>query len=109
MHFSCKWTLGHLKGLLDFFVHHFDVGLIDCECLHGETRCLIDWDVLHFLIVIPVLIQHQEHLLGTAKCDDWEQDVATSLQNASDFLQEIQFPLLTRQVIGDAIGTLHND
>ncbi len=60
-------------------------------------------------MAIPVLVEDQQELLGSAEREDGHQHPAATVQDAGDALHQGGFALDARDVRGDAVGALGNE
>mmetsp|Transcript_12461 Transcript_12461/g.34990 ORF Transcript_12461/g.34990 Transcript_12461/m.34990 type:complete len:271 (-) Transcript_12461:593-1405(-) len=97
-----------LKRHLDVVVHHLDIRLIHTESASGQTRGLVNGNVVNFRVCLPVVVQDKQQLLRSAQRDHWEEHPPAAFDNTSHHLNKPLLALLPSTVACDAVSGFHD-
>ena len=78
------WIDALIKLALDLVVHSVNKGLINLHAFCSQVGNVVNWNLVQFRMVGPVLVQNQKELLSSSKRKDRHQDSTPSLQNTLD-------------------------
>ena len=74
-----------------------------------QVALIVNWNVLQLRMLLPVLIKHQEELLGFTKGKDRHQALSAAKHDVSHSFRKLLFSLLLVRVFRRAIRALHNE
>ena len=103
------WVVTSIRLLLHVFAAHVCVGLKDPQALRGHGRVVVDGDPVQVRVSLPVVLKNEQQLLRPTQSEDGKETLSTLPDDLMHGIREAMFPLLSRLVVLDPVGGLHDE